>query len=61
MSNVKEVISKPSTITIQFIFPSFGKMLSMKVNPRTNLKSWKPLLAGKFGFDFSHMKLAFKS
>lgn len=59
MSSIKEVNTKPQIISINFTFPSINKMLNMKVNQRSTLKSWRPMLASKFGSDFAHMKLKF--
>jgi hypothetical protein len=36
---------------------NFKRMVKMTVNPRSSIKSLRPVLASKFGCDFAHMRI----
>lgn len=55
-----EADAKPLLVSINFEVMPFKIMTRVKVNPRNiTLKGIKPLLAERFGVDFSHMRTKF--
>lgn len=50
-----------SQITISFEFKALKKMIKISLNPRSTLKSLRPLLSARFGADFAHIPLKFKT